>query len=217
MRPSDSWSKARVTAGIAIVTAACWLVLSILGLDVWAMLWGGFFPARLTLPHDPSLAPFWLTPLTTTLVHAGFLHLAFNLLFLALLGRRVEAVLGPVSLLILYLLGAFAAAGAHCLAYPNGLVPALGAGGAVSAVVGAYAILYGRNRLGRVSGRPAIWLGALWLMAAWVAVQVVLNSAAAYAPLSLEAVAVSAAAASGGFLIGLLLANPLLRFRWRNA
>ena len=217
MRPTESWSRARATAGLCIVTAAAWLVLSILGLDALAELWGGFFPARLAVPADPLLAPVWLTPLTATLVHAGFLHVAFNLLFLALLGRRVETVLGPVSLLILYLAGAYAAAGAYYIASPHALLPAIGAGGAVSAVVGAYAILYGRNRLGRLSGRSAVWLGALWVMAAWVVIQLALGLATAAVPLSLEALAPGAAGPAGGFLAGMILANPLLRFRWRNA
>jgi len=217
MRPTDSWRKARVTAGLCILTAACWLILAVLGRDAWAELWAGFFPIRLALPPDPSLAPVWLTPLTATLVHAGFIHVAFNLVFLALLGRRVENVLGPVSLLILYLVGAYAAAGAYHAAAPYNLMPAIGAGGAVASVVGAYAILYGRNRLGRLSGRPAIWLGALWGMAAWTFIQLVLGLAVGAVPLAADALAPAAAAPAGGFLAGMLLANPLLRFRWRNA
>ena len=100
MRPSDSWSKARVTAGIAIVTAACWLIVDLFGLDLWAAIWGGFIPARFGLTDDGSMAPFWLTPLTATLVHGGIIHLAFNLLILVFCGRRVENVLGPVSLAV---------------------------------------------------------------------------------------------------------------------
>jgi membrane associated rhomboid family serine protease len=219
MRPTDSWSKARLTAAIAIATAACWVIVAVLGLDDWAARWGGFVPARFALPDDGSVAPFWLTPLTATLIHGGLVHLVFNLVFLGFCGRRVENVLGPASVAALYLLGAYAAAGAQYLADPSSLVPMIGASGAISALLGAYAMLYGRNRVSVVSGRPAVWLNALWLMAAWVVLNVLVGIVSAQGdfPFTGEGMAVAGAAHIGGFVIGVILANPLLRFRWRNA
>jgi membrane associated rhomboid family serine protease len=219
MRPTDSWSKARITAGIALVTAACWLIVTVLGLDTWAAVWGGFIPARLALPDDGSLAPFWLTPLTATLVHGSIIHLGFNLLILVFCGRRVENVLGPASLVILYLLGAYAAAGAQYLVDPHSMMPMIGASGAISAVLGAYAMLFSRNRVSVVSGRPAVWLNALWLMATWVILQVAVGIASAEGafPFTGQGMVIAFAAHIGGFIIGVILAYPLLRFRWRNA
>ena len=219
MKPPDSWRKARVTAGIAIVTAACWLIVSLLHLDAWAAVWGGFVPARYWVPDDGSVAPFWLTPLTATLVHANIFHVGFNLIFLAYCGRRVENVLGPGSLAVLYLLGAYAAAGAQFLLDPHGIVFMIGASGAISAVLGAYAMLFGRNRVSIVKGRLAVWINALWLMATWVVLQVLVGLASAYGdfPFSGAGMAIAVAAHIGGFIIGVILANPLLRFRWRKA
>jgi membrane associated rhomboid family serine protease len=219
MRPSDSWSGARVTAGIALVTAACWLIVTVLRLEPWAWSWGGFRPARLAMADDGSLAPFWLTPLTATLLHGSIIHLAFNLVILVFCGRRVENVLGPVSLLILYLLGAYAAAGAQYLADPGSLAPMIGASGAISAVLGAYAMLFGRNRVSIVTGRLAVWLNALWLMAAWVILQVLVGIASAEGgfPFTGDGMAIAFAAHIGGFIIGVTLANPLLLFRYRKA
>jgi membrane associated rhomboid family serine protease len=219
MRPSDSWSKGRVTAAIAIVTSVCWLIVALLGLDLWAEVWGGFVPARFGLPDDGLVAPFWVTPLTATLVHANIFHLGFNLLILVFCGRRVENVLGPVSLALLYLLGAYAAAGALYLADPHSMVTNIGASGAISALLGAYAMLYGRNRVSVVSGRLAVWLNALWLVAAWVILQLLVGLASAEGGFLFTGggVAIAVAAHIGGFIIGVLLANPLLRFRWRKA
>jgi membrane associated rhomboid family serine protease len=219
MRPTESWSKARVTAGIALATIACWLIVSALGLEEWAFVWGGFIPARLTIADDGTLAPFWLTPLTATLLHSGIIHIGFNLLILVFCGRRVENVLGPVSLAILYLLGAYAAAGAQFLADPNSMVPMIGASGAISAVLGAYAMLFGRNRVSIVSGRLAVWINALWLMAAWVILQILVGIASARGgfPFTGGGMVIAAAAHIGGFIIGVLLANPLLLFRYRKA
>jgi membrane associated rhomboid family serine protease len=218
MRPSDNWSKARVTAALAIVTAACWLIVTVLGLELWATIWGGFIPARFGLPDDGSIAPFWVTPLTATLVHANIIHLGFNLLILVFCGRRVENVLGPVSLALLYLLGAYAAAGAQYLADPHSLIPTVGASGAISALIGAYAMLFGYNRVKVVSGRPAVWLNALWLVATWVILQLLVGLASAEGGFPLTGgMAIAAAAHIGGFILGVLLANPLFRFRWRKA
>ena len=113
MRLPDSWRTARVTMGIALVTAAVWLLLWLFRLSEWASIGGGFIPARLAYGGDEGLAPFWLTPLTATLLHVDVVHLAFNLLMLVFCGRPVESVLGPLGLAILYLLGAYAAAGAQ--------------------------------------------------------------------------------------------------------
>ena len=147
MRPPASWAQARLTLAIAAVTAAAWLIVALLGRLEWAAIWGGFIPMRAALGEDGSVAPFWLTPLTATLVHAGLIHLAFNLVILTFCGRHVEWVLGPGGIAILYLVGAYAAAGGQYLADPQSAAPMIGASGAISAVLGAYAVLFGRNKV----------------------------------------------------------------------
>src|SRR6185503_5033339 len=114
MQPPAAWTHARLTLAIVAVTAAAWLIVIVLA--DWAAIWGGFRPLRVSVGDDGSLAPFWLTPLTATLVHAGPIHLAFNLMILTYCGRHVEWVLGAWGIAILYLAGAYAAAGAQYLA-----------------------------------------------------------------------------------------------------
>ena len=219
MRLPDSWSRARVTMIVSLVTAAAWALAAIFGASEWAAIWGGFIPARLAYGGDEMLAPFWLTPLTATLVHAGILHLAFNLLILVFCGRPVESVLGPIGFALLYLLGAYAAAGAQYLLDPLSPVPMVGASGAISAAVGAYAMLFGRNKVKIANHRLAVWLNALWLMVAWVALQLCMGIALGGRDFlfSGEGVQVAIGAHIGGFLVGVLLANPLLLFRYRRA
>ena len=113
MRIPQSWSKARLTLAILAVTVFAWLVAVTLQREEWVAIWGGFIPARLTFgDQGMAFAPFWLTPLTSTLIHASFLHLLFNMLILVVCGRPVESVSGPLGLLVLYLVGAYAAAAA---------------------------------------------------------------------------------------------------------
>jgi membrane associated rhomboid family serine protease len=213
MRPPESWSRARVTLGIILATAAAWIFVSVLGLDGRAAIWGGFIPARAGLSGEAPFAPFWLTPLTATFVHANLIHVGFNLLILAYCGRPTENVLGPVGLGALYLVGAYAAAAAQYLAGPDSITPMIGASGAVSAVIGAYAVLFGRNKVKVRNPTAALWLNALWLMAAWVVLQLVIGLAFSAA----GSVQLAVAAHIGGFLAGVLLANPLLLIRYRKA
>ncbi len=98
MRLPDSWRTARVTLALTLATAAAWAVVAALGLDLEAAVWGGFIPGRFGLSDDGLLAPFWLTPLTATFVHANVIHLGFNLLILVFCGRPTESVLGAASL-----------------------------------------------------------------------------------------------------------------------
>jgi len=211
MRPPDSWSRARLTLAITLVTAAISLGLEIVSLNPWAAHNGGFISARLTGGVE-AVVPFWLTPLTATLIHGGWLHLAFNLLILVFCGRPTESVLGPVGLAILYLLGAYAAAAAQFALDPVSAVPMVGASGAISAILGAYSMLFGRNKVKVANPALALWLNALWLMAAWVALQIIVGLTFASGGIQ-----VAIAAHIGGFAVGVALANPLLLLRYRKA
>lgn len=215
MRPPESWAQAPFTLWMSLAVAAAWFVAWMLALDGWAAVWGGFIPARFSgAVAEPglALAPAWLTPFTATFVHANIVHLGFNLLVLVFCGRPTESVVGTKGFILLYLLGAYAAAAAHWLIQPGDMVPMIGASGAISAVLGAYAMLFGRNRVKVANPRLALWLNALWLMAAWVGLQIVIGISFASGGIH-----VAIAAHIGGFLVGLLLAYPLLLLKYRKA
>ena len=224
MQLSTSWARARVTLALTVATAAVWVVLSLLparglafeNLNQAAPTWAAFVPARLSVWTDGSgLVPVWLTPLTAAFLHANVIHLAFNLLILVFCGRPTEAVVGPVGFSILYVVGAYAAAAVHYLIDPTSPVPMIGASGAISAVLGAYAILFGRNKVRVTSPRLAVWLNALWLMIAWVVLQVIVGFS--FAQFSGGMLQMAVGAHIGGFVIGVALANPLLLLRYRRA
>jgi len=204
------------TIAIAGVTALAWLLAAAIGAtDTAAALWG-FIPARFSGLVDLSGAvPAILTPLSSTLVHGGLLHVAFNLLILVFCGRPTEAVLGPVSFGLLYLLGAYAAAAVHYAIDPTTLVPMIGASGAISAVLGAYAILFGRNKVRVTNPKLAVLLNALWLMAAWIVLQLIVVFT--FAGFSGGTLQIAIGAHIGGFILGVALANPLLLLRYRKA
>jgi membrane associated rhomboid family serine protease len=213
MRTPDSWQTARATVTIALVTGLAFLIVSTFQLRIWAVGVGSFIPAALTVEADFFRLPFILTPLSATLVHAGLLHLVFNLLMLLICGRAVEGALGPANLVILYVVGAFAAAAGQFVLDPNSMIPMIGASGAISAVIGAYAMLFGRNRVKVADPRLALWLNVLWLLAAWVVLQV----AVAIVVSAGNGILLAVGAHVGGFVAGVILARPLLLWRYRRA
>jgi membrane associated rhomboid family serine protease len=201
------------TIAISALTALAWLVVAAIGATDSAATTMGFIPARLSGLLDGSPAvPAVLTPLSATLVHSGLLHLVFNLLMLVWCGTAVERVLGRGALLLLYGVGAYAAAAAQWLADPASTIPVIGASGAISAVIGAFALSFGQAK--RLTRSPSLnrLLNAAWLLAAWVVMQMMVGWLAGGQGLLL-----ATPAHVGGFLAGLVLQRPLLLWRYRTA
>jgi len=201
------------TAIIAALTALGWLVAAILGLNDFAAATMGFIPARLSgaIASWPAVPPI-LTPLSATLVHANLLHLATNLLIFVWCGHDVERALGRGSLIVIYVVGAYTAAGAQWLTDPLGTVPMIGASGAISAIMAAFALSFGRPRLVTRSPRVNRWLHIAHLLIAWVVLQLMLGWL-----MGGQGYLLATPAHIGGFAAGLVLQRPLLLWKYRNA
>jgi membrane associated rhomboid family serine protease len=202
-----------ITNLIAALTAVAWLLAVVTGQSENAQLALGFVPARLSGAVVPWPAlPAVMTPLTATLVHAGLIHLGFNLLIFVWCGIAVERVLGKTGLIVLYLVGAYAAALAEWGVAPMATMPMVGASGAISAVIGAFALSFGRVR--QITRSPAVnrWINAAWLLIAWVVLQVMMGWLAGG-----QGYLLATPAHVGGFAAGLLLQRPLLLWRYRRA
>ena len=89
----------------------------------------------------------WLSIVAAMFLHAGWLHLGGNMLFLWIFGDNVEDALGKFGYLAFYLLGGFAAVALQFVLAPNSTIPNVGASGAIAAVLGAYIVLYPRARI----------------------------------------------------------------------
>jgi membrane associated rhomboid family serine protease len=208
----------RTTNIIALITLAVFVVLNMGGLLDSAAVIGGFIPLRVDgLTGMEGATPPWLpvaiTPLSATLIHAGWLHIGFNLLMLLFCGRQVEHVLGRWPLLVLYAAGAYAAAAAQWAVDPNNGIPMVGASGAISALMGTYALLYSRQDVRAWGPFSANVLRVLWLAAGWIVLQALLGFATRIGEGGVGQIAI--AAHVGGFVAGLLLTRPLLRWRFR--
>ena len=109
---------------------------------------GGFAPILLAVDPANIYRIF-----TSMFLHGDIFHIFFNMYFLYLFGRAVEGALGSTRYLALYFLSGVAAAVFHtAYSYLLGgvqalMVPAIGASGAISGVLGAYMILYPGTKL----------------------------------------------------------------------
>lgn len=141
-RPYVTWAIAAITI---ILSIYAWTDDEFL---VKWMLWGGSPHAQ--KQHIPGLTALELATLyrpyqllTHAFLHADLLHLAGNLVFLLVLGSRVNAVIGNIGMLLLYPALAAGAAQAHLWsAADEGIFPMLGASGAIMGLAGMYLILF---------------------------------------------------------------------------
>jgi len=92
-------------------------------------------------PADPNVTSLF----TTMFLHAGFLHLFGNMLFLWIYGDNVEHRLGRLPFLFWYLATGIAATLFHMLFDLHSALPLIGASGAISGVLGFYFIWFPRN------------------------------------------------------------------------
>jgi membrane associated rhomboid family serine protease len=202
----------RVTSIIAALTALAWVLLAVSGYEQVFAFTGGFIPARLSgVAELPGGVPVWLTPITATLNHAGILHLGFNLLMFVYCGRYVEDVIGGGASALLYVAGAYAAALAQWAAGPASDIPMIGASGAVSATVGAYAVFFSRAQVKAIGPFSPFVVRVVWLAAGWIFVQSLIGLS------GMGSGQIAIAAHIGGFIGGLVLARPLLLWRYRKA
>ncbi|MES2326869.1 MAG: rhomboid family intramembrane serine protease [Pseudomonadota bacterium] len=198
---------------IVAVTVIAWIIAIVLGRANQAAYSLGFLAIRVSLTALPFPAvPVFLTPLTATLVHSNLVHLGFNMLILLWCGSQVERVIGWAGLIVLYVVGAYAAAAAQWALDPLASVPVIGASGAISAIIGAYALSFGRARAFTNNLRVNRWINVVWLMIAWAVLQAMMGWLG-----NQQGYLLATPAHVGGFAAGLLLQRPLLLWRYRKA
>lgn len=165
-----------------------------------------------------------ITIITSAFLHAGWLHIGGNMLFLWVFGDNVEDRLGHFPYLIFYLFAAAIASMIQGAMDSTSLIPVVGASGAVAGVLGAYIVWFPGATIVAVFPAlfflplpiPAIVMIGVWFVQNLFAGYMTLGSAAA--PDS----GVAWFAHIGGFLFGFLLVFLFLRDhgrappRWRR-
>ncbi|NOZ23801.1 MAG: rhomboid family intramembrane serine protease [Planctomycetes bacterium] len=184
-------------------------------IGVWQILGAGGEAAASALVMKYGLVPAHLeahTLITHAFLHAGLLHLFFNMLFLWIFGDNVEDSLGSVYFLFFYLLGAVIAGLAFVMFHQDSSTPCIGASGAVSAVLGAYVVFYPQNRI-----RVLVWLFVFYVQVVrvrafvFVAIWFIFQFIFFFVEVSPGAkISIAHSAHLGGFVFG-VLTGALLR------
>jgi membrane associated rhomboid family serine protease len=142
-------------------------------------------------------------PLVTSMfLHAGFLHIAGNMLFLWIFGDNVEDFFGHFAYLLFYMACGIGAGLLHVLFNFHSTVPALGASGAISGVMGAYILLYPRARILTLVFIFPIPVPAVLFLGLWYVGQFLAGLSTIGARVT---GGVAVWAHIGGFLLGMLL------------
>jgi membrane associated rhomboid family serine protease len=161
-------------------------------------------PALLAGHGTPQHA---LEPLFTSMfLHGGLMHLLGNMLFLYIFGDNIEDYFGHIGYVLFYMVCGIGSGLVHVLFNWNSAVPAIGASGAISGVMGAYILLFPRARILTFFFIFLIPVPAYFILGYWFVFQF------------LEAVGgggtsggVAVWAHVGGFLIGMLITAVFAR------
>jgi membrane associated rhomboid family serine protease len=170
----------------------------------------GMIPAvvfdHAVLAKGLALVPAWVTPFTGMFLHASWLHLAGNMLFLWVFGDNVEDAMGSARYVVFYLASGFAGAMLYALMAQTSQAPLIGASGSIAGIIAAYMILYPRARiLGLAFTYIPLRIPAVWMLGVWFLLQL-------FAALTSAGADVGWWAHVGGFAFGALL-TPVLRRR----
>jgi rhomboid family protein len=155
------------------------------------------------------------TIFTSMFMHAGWLHLGGNMLYLWIFGDNVEDNFGHLKFIIFYLVCGIAATVAQLIFSTGSDVPNLGASGAIAGVLGAYLVLFPRTQVKVMMGRGVIPMPALVVIGGWIVLQLVSGIGSISA--STQTGGVAYMAHIGGFFAGVVLAFLLRATGTRQA
>ncbi len=168
------------------------------GGDAFVVKWA-FVPSRFVANPAGDV----LTILTSMFMHAGWVHLGGNMLYLWIFGDNVEDRFGHIKFAVFYLLCGLAATLAQLAFSLGSHVPNLGASGAIAGVLGAYILLFPHGRVRVLQGRQVVQVPALIVIGIWIVLQL-FSGIGSIANMA-DTGGVAYMAHIGGFLAGFVL------------
>lgn len=164
-----------------------------------------FVPARFLA----NPAGDFLTLFTSMFMHAGWLHLLGNMLYLWIFGDNVEDRLGHFRYLVFYLLCGIAATFSQYFFSQGSDIPNLGASGAIAGVLGSYIVMFPNQRVRVLMGRAVVQMSALVVIGFWILLQVISSLSTFTESAQTSGGGVAYMAHIGGFVAGLVLSYVL--------
>jgi membrane associated rhomboid family serine protease len=151
---------------LLIVVNAVVFFLELSGGDAFVYTWSAV-PRQIVHGHH------LITLFTSMFMHASWMHIIGNMVFLWAFGPEIEDAMGRGRYLVFYFAGGLIAMLAQVLGSPNSTIPSLGASGAIAAVMGAFIVTYPRDRIRtllfffiffRITYIPAVLLIGFWFL-----------------------------------------------------
>jgi membrane associated rhomboid family serine protease len=176
-------------------------LLELSGGDAFILSWS-FIPARFL--SNP--AGEFMTIFTAMFMHAGWIHLLGNMLYLWIFGDNVEDRVGHIKFLLFYLACGIAATFAQFIFSASSNIPNLGASGAIAGVLGAYLLLFPRGKVLMLFFRIITPVPAWVALGFWIILQLI-SGAGSLATAS-QTGGVAYMAHIGGFITGMILILP---------
>jgi membrane associated rhomboid family serine protease len=187
-----------VVTYILIVLNVLFFLVEMSGGDAFIMQWA-FIPSRFL---DNPIADF-PTLFTSMFMHAGWVHLGGNMLYLWIFGDNVEDRFGKVGFLIFYIISGLGATATQLMFSLDSNIPNVGASGAIAGVLGAYILLFPQSRVSVLQGQRIIPVPALMVIGLWFILQ--LFSGIGSISETSDTGGVAFMAHVGGFVTGFLL------------
>ena len=204
-----------VTVALIVANCAVFLFYELPNRDA-AIDQASFFPCDVTHACHLGL-PWAVSWITSMFMHASWVHILGNMLFLLIFGNNVEDAFGRLGYLAFYLGGGIAATvlqTAVTLLFgtaADARSANLGASGAIAAVLGAYIVLYPKSRIFGLVGWIPFRLPAWFFLGFWFVFQLFAGNVARLHPERAGGSGVAFFAHVGGFVFGVLVALILSR------
>jgi membrane associated rhomboid family serine protease len=163
----------------------------------------------ITVDQAPGPTPIYLTVLSAMFMHGGYLHLFGNLLYLWIFGDNIEHRFGRGAFLLLYFASGIAGTVVQVALAPESVIPNLGASGAISGVMGAYLMLFPRNRVRALFFFVVVSVPAVLVIGLWIVMQI-FEGFGSLGSAGLTG-GVAYGAHVGGFFAGAILATVMRR------
>ena len=183
---------------ILILLNVLFFIVELSGGEAFVMRWA-FVPSRFLANPGAEV----LTLFTSMFMHAGWLHLGGNMLYLWIFGDNIEDRFGHVGFLVGYLVCGLAATAAQLAFSLDSSIPNLGASGAIAGVLGSYILLFPRARVSVAQGQAVVPVPALIVIGLWFVLQ--LFSSIGSIAASADTGGVAYMAHIGGFVAGVVL------------
>ncbi|MGK0187485.1 MAG: membrane associated rhomboid family serine protease [Verrucomicrobiales bacterium] len=123
------------------------------------------------IPQEPGPMPIYLTLISSMFMHGGWGHIGGNMLYLWIFGDNVEHRFGHVRFILFYLISGIVATAAQIAVDSKSVIPNLGASGAISGILGAYLVLFPRNRVNAVFFYQVLTVPAIVVIGMWAVTQ----------------------------------------------